>query len=65
MGPILEIGTADSTGEIGQKKNGGSNDYLPTKRERKNADNDSYIGTKWSIILSTIWIYFYISMKYF
>ena len=23
------------------KKNGGSNDYLPTKRERKNADNDS------------------------
>ena len=41
MGPILEIGTVDSTGEIGQKKNGGSNDYLPTKRVRKNADNDS------------------------
>ena len=42
MGPILEIGTVDSTGEIGQKNKKWRKQWLFTnKKERKNADNDS------------------------
>ena len=54
MGPILEIGTVDSTGEIGQKKMEEAMIIYQQKGREKNADNDSRIGTKWSIILSTI-----------
>lgn len=50
MGPILEIGTVDSTGEIGQKKMEEAMIIYQQKGREKNADNDSRIGTKWSII---------------
>ena len=54
MGPILEIGTVDSTGEIGKKKMEEAMIIYQQKGREKKADNDLRIGTKWSIILSTI-----------